>query len=151
MKPLIVLLGTFLVALLVIRLAQGRFDWAQAARIGMSAMLVFTAVGHVMYTKGMEMMVPAFIPAKTTMVYGTGIIEVLAAIGLLVPQFRVLTAWLLIVFFILVLPANVLAAVKQVNYQKGDFSGAGTSYLWFRVPLQVLFIVWTYLCSVKAG
>ncbi|MGV3768352.1 MAG: hypothetical protein ACO1NW_19645 [Chitinophagaceae bacterium] len=151
MKPLIVLLGTFLVALLVIRLVQGRFDWAQAARIGMSAMLVFTAVGHIMYTKGMEMMIPAFIPAKTAMVYGTGIMELLAATGLLIPQFRVLTAWLLIVFFVLVLPANVLAALKQVNYQKGDFSGAGPSYLWFRVPLQVLFIVWTYLCSIKAG
>ena len=72
MKPLIVLLGTFLVALLVIRLVQGKFDWAQAARIGMSAMLVFTAIGHIVYTRGMEMMIPAFIPAKTAMVYGTG-------------------------------------------------------------------------------
>ena len=83
------------------------------------------------------------------MVYFTGFIEIFAAIGLQIPSVRVLTAWLLILFFVLLLPANINAAIKHVDYQKGTFEGSGTNYLWFRVPLQILFIVWTYMSSIK--
>lgn len=34
--------------------------------------------------------------------------------------------------------------MKKVDYQKGDYSGNGLGYLWFRVPLQVFFLVWIY-------
>ena len=115
----------------------------------MSCMLVFTSIGHFIYTKGMVMMMPDFIPFKTEMVYFTGIIEIAAAIGLLIPKLRVLTAWLLIAFFILLLPANINAAIKHIDYQTGTFAGDGVGYLWFRIPLQILFIVWTYMSSIK--
>ena len=149
MAPLIVLLTTFVIALFIIRLTRKHYDIALAARIALSVMLLFTAIGHFAYTKGMAMMLPPFIPYKTQMVYFTGIVEILAAIGLQVPKFRVLTAWLLILFFILVLPANIYAAIHQIDYQKGNNEGKGTGYLWFRVPLQILFIAWTYLCAIR--
>ena len=149
MAPLIVLLITFVIALFTIRLTRKHYDIALAARIALSVMLLFTAIGHFAYTKGMAMMLPPFIPYKTQMVYFTGIVEILAAIGLQVPKFRVLAAWLLILFFILVLPANIYAAIHQIDYQKGNNEGKGTGYLWFRVPLQILFIVWTYLCAIR--
>ena len=110
----------------------------------MSVMLLFTAIAHFAYSKGMAMMLPAFIPFKTLIVYLTGVIEIMAAIGLQLDYLRVTTAWLLIIFFILILPANIYAAKAQVDYQKGDLTGNGTTYLWFRIPLQILFIVWTY-------
>jgi uncharacterized membrane protein len=115
----------------------------------MSAMLLFTAVGHFAFTKGMAMMLPPFIPYKTEIVYLTGIIEIAAAVGLLIPNLREITAWLLIAFFVLILPANIYAAVKQIDYQKATFEGNGLTYLWFRVPLQILFIIWTYLSAIK--
>jgi uncharacterized membrane protein len=115
----------------------------------MSVMLVFTAIAHFAFTKGMAMILPDFIPYKTAIVYLTGIIELAAAIGLFIPRFRVMTAWLLIVFFILILPANIYAAINHINYQTGNPGGPGLTYLWFRIPLQILFIVWTYLSSVK--
>lgn len=80
-------------------------------------------------------MVPNFIPFKTEMVYLTGVIEIVATIGLFIPGLRVLTAWLLIVFFVLMLPANIYAAINHINYQKGTFDGHGLNYLWFRIPL----------------
>lgn len=94
-------------------------------------------------------MLPEFIPFKTETVYLTGVIEIIAAIGLFIPNLRVVTAWLLIAFFILILPANIYAAVKHINYQKGTFDGNGLTYLWFRVPLQFFFIVWVYLSAIR--
>ena len=151
MAPLIVLLATFLLAYLTIRMIRKESDLALAARIAISVMLLFTSLGHFMYTKGMAMMMPDFIPYKTGHVYATGVIEILAAIGLQVRRFRVPTAWLLILFFVVVLSANINAAMKGINYQKGTFDGEGPGYLWFRVPLQILFMAWSYISSIKYG
>ncbi|MBD0368852.1 MAG: DoxX family protein [Flavisolibacter sp.] len=151
MKPLVVLLVTFVIAIIAIKAIRKDYKVALSARIAMSVMLLFTSIGHFIYTEGMAMMMPDFVPNKKQMVYTTGIIEILAAIGLQIPRVRVLTAWLLILFFVLVLPANINAAIKHVDYEKGTLEGSGTNYLWFRVPLQILFIVWTYLSSVKFG
>jgi uncharacterized membrane protein len=71
------------------------------------------------------------------MVYLTGVVEILVAISLL------------ICLFILLLPANIYAAIKNVDYQTATYNGPGLSYLWFRVPLQILFIVWAYLSAVE--
>ena len=148
MKPLVVLFVSFCVSLIAIKVFRGQYDAAMSARIAMSVMLVFTSTAHFAFTKGMTMMMPAFIPFKKQLVYLTGIIEIIAAVGLQLPALRVLTAWLLIVFFVLLLPANINAALRRVDYQKGTLTGSGVNYLWFRVPLQVLFIVWTYLSAI---
>lgn len=139
----------FAVSLFVTGVFRSSYDLALSGRVAMSIMLLFTAVAHFAFTKGMAMMLPEFIPFKTATVYLTGIIEIAAAIGLFIPNFRAVTAWLLIGFFVLILPANVYAAVKHINYQKGTFDGSGLLYLWFRIPLQILFIVWTYLSAIK--
>lgn len=149
MKPLIVLLIVFIVSLVVTRIAYGHFEFAISGRIAMSAMLLFTAIGHFAFTKGMAQMLPAFVPFKTAIIYLTGIIEIGAAIGLMFPISSVATAWLLIVFFILILPANIYAAIHHIDYQKGTFDGNGLTYLWFRIPLQIVFVVWTYLSAIK--
>jgi uncharacterized membrane protein len=148
-KPLIVLLASFVIALGVTKLATGNFDVALSGRIAMAIMLAFTSVAHFVFTRGMEMMIPPFIPYKKAMVYLTGIIEIAAAVGLLIAGTRTITAWLLILFFILLLPANIYAAIKHVDYQKGSFDGSGVNYLWFRVPLQILFILWIYFFAIR--
>jgi uncharacterized membrane protein len=112
-------------------------------------MLIFTAIAHFAFSPGMEMMLPSFIPYKPAVIYFTGVIEFAAAIGILIPGLRVVTAWLLIAFFILILPANIYAAIKNVDYQKAAYDGNGLNYLWFRLPLQLFFIVWTYLFAIK--
>src|SRR5690606_28612006 len=124
-------------------------DFALSGRMAMSAMLVFSAIGHFAFTNGMSLMLPEFIPFKTEVVYLTGVIEIIFAIGLFFPNYRILTAYLLITFLILVLPANIYASIKHVDYQKATLDGNGLTYLWFRIPLQVLFIVWTYLSAIK--
>lgn len=149
MKPLFVLIVTFAIAAVAGKFTQNAYNFALSARIAMAVMLLFTAIGHFVFTKGMAMMVPNFIPFKTGAVYLTGLIEIAAAIGLFIPGLRVVTAWLLIVFFVAMLPANINAAVQEINYQKGTLDGHGVTYLWFRVPLQLLFIAWVYLSAVR--
>lgn len=114
----------------------------------MSAMLIFTAIGHFAFTKGMSAMIPDFFPIKSEIVLATGILEILLAVGLLFPNYRTLTGWILIIFFLLLLPANINASLQNLNYQTGEFDGPGLFYLWFRVPLQVVFIVWVYVSAI---
>jgi uncharacterized membrane protein len=149
MKPLIVLLSTFAIALFVLKLTKGAFEYALSGRIAMAAMLLFTAIGHFAFTKGMAAMLPDFIPAITEVVILTGVLEIFLSIGLLLPNYRHTIAWVLIIFLILILPANIKAAIENINYQTGESNGEGLNYLWFRIPLQVFFLLWTYLTSIK--
>lgn len=148
METQITLLGTFAISLITLKIICKRYEFALAGRIAMSVMLVFTSIGHFIYTKGMALMID-FMPFNVEIVYLTGIIEILAAIGLLLPKFRVRTGWFLIVFFILLLPANIYAAIKQVNLATATFDGNGINYLWYRIPLQILFIAWVYLSTIR--
>lgn len=148
MKPLIVLLTGFGISLIIVKVWNGSWQFSMAGCIGMSIMLLFTAVGHFVFSKGMEMMLPPFMPFKKAVVYATGLIELAAAIGLLLPTYRQLTGWLLILFFILILPANIYASLRNVNYQKATYDGPGHDYLWFRIPLQLLFIAWMYWFAI---
>ncbi|MBC8766605.1 hypothetical protein H4O18_01240 [Arenibacter sp. BSSL-BM3] len=149
MKPLIVLLVSFLMALLVLNLRSKKIQWPLAGRIAMAVMLLFTSLGHFMFTEGMTAMMPEFIPMKKEMVFATGVLEILFAIGLLIPKLKVGTAWLLLLFFILILPANIKAAMENINYQTGELNGNGPNYLWFRIPLQMFFIIWVYFTAIR--
>ncbi|ULT23806.1 hypothetical protein KUH03_32420 [Sphingobacterium sp. E70] len=64
MKPLFVLLTVFLISNLVIRQYKGDMDYHLAGKIALAATLLFTSLGHVIYTKGMVLMLPDFIPLK---------------------------------------------------------------------------------------
>ncbi|NVN17081.1 hypothetical protein GUA46_01900 [Muricauda sp. HICW] len=149
MKPLVVLIGTFIVSTLILKVFKRNLDLQLAGRIAMSCMLVFTAIGHFAFIGGMETIVPSFIPFKKAVVLITGFMEVLFAIGFLLPKYQKQTACLLIVFFILILPANIKAALEEINYQTGEMNGPGIDYLWFRVPLQFFFMLWVYFASIR--
>ena len=123
MKPLIVLLVVFGLAIVVFKLVSGEYNLVLSGRIAMAVMLLFTAIAHFKFNQGMAMMLPEFLPYRSVMVYFTGIVELVAAVGLLLPGFSVFTGWLLIVFFILILPANIYAALHNVDYQNGTFNG----------------------------
>ncbi|MEJ0104412.1 MAG: hypothetical protein WDO19_18400 [Bacteroidota bacterium] len=148
MKPFVVLLIVFALSVGATRIIEGEIDYSLSGRIAMAAMLLLTASGHFMFAKGMAAMIPRFIPFKKEIVLVTGIIEIVAAIGLLISKVQHLTAWLLILFFILILPANINAAIKRIDYQKGTLDGPGLNYLWFRVPLQLFFIAWIYFFAI---
>lgn len=148
MKPFIVLIVTFLISLTILKLTTDTYDLQMAGRIAMAVMLLFTSIAHFKFVKGMTMMIPDFIPNKKLVVYATGFVEIVAAICLLFTSTHKFTAWFLILFFIFLLPANVNAALKKVNFENGTYTGNSISYLWFRIPLQIFFIAWVYFSSI---
>ncbi|HEV8506033.1 MAG TPA: hypothetical protein VGQ53_11555 [Chitinophagaceae bacterium] len=144
MKPLIVLLVTFGITTTISKIFYHQWNVEFAGNFAMSIMLFFTAMAHFAFNKGMAMMLPSFVPFKRQTVHATGLIEILAGIGLLVKPYRHMTSILLIIFFVLILPANIYAAINKVNYEKGNHSGNDVRYLWFRIPLQIFFIEWVW-------
>lgn len=148
METLITLLGTFSISLLIQKIWLKEYKFALAGRIAMAAMLVLTTIGHFLFAKGMAMMI-SFLPFPTAIVYITGFIELIAAIGLLLPKYKTPTGWFLILFFILLLTANIYAAANHINIETGTNDGEGLNYLWFRIPLQLLFIVWVYWSAIR--
>jgi len=148
MKPLIILIIAFLASLLATKLFLGNVDIALAGRVAMSIMLLVTAIGHFAFAHGMTLMIPEGIPFKREIVYFTGVDEIAAAVGLMIPEFQNVTGWLLIIFFIVILPANINAAKENIDFVKGNTDGKGPEYLWFRIPAQIFFIAWVYYFAI---
>ena len=114
--------------------------WAGATRYALATMLLFTASAHFTKMKNdLVRMVPDWIPRPMALVYFTGVCEIAGAMGLLVPNVRQAAGLALIVFFIVVFPANVKAARTGVG-----LGGKRPTPLWLRASMQVLFIALTW-------
>jgi uncharacterized membrane protein len=148
MIPLLVLVGSFILLLAV----RGLFEELSTDKVGRLAfgiMLLFTGSSHFYLTQGMVMSMPPFFPVKEGLVYATGVLEVAFALALVLVKNKPLVAKLLIAFLVAVFPANVYAALNYIDIENGDYTGPGPSYLFFRVPLQLLFISWIYYFGIK--
>lgn len=136
----VALLGFRLLGLLGV----GRFvTWSASAAHAMAAMLVITASTHFVPASvtvmpnhaDMVRMVPPFVPYPEIMVYATGVLELLGAVGLVLTVTRQAAGLGLAGLFVLVLPANVYAAVTDA-----PFNGDEATPLWLRIPEQLLYI-----------
>lgn len=151
MNPLIVLLSVFSLGILLKTLSKkSNIQLAFLGKLAMSSMLLFTGIAHFTFTEGMIQMLPESIPFRLGIIHATGILEILGAIGLLVNKVSKWTGILLILFFFAVLPANIYAALNHINPTTGALDGAGPSYLFFRIPLQLFFIAWIYRFAVAS-
>lgn len=148
MKPLIVLLASFGVITFGSRIFLKDWNLEFAGNLAMCLMLILTASGHLLFTKGMEKMVPPFIPFKTLVVYITGAAEIILGLALLLHATRFPAGIALIILFLLLLPANIYAAMNHLNMENPAQKGPGPAYLWFRIPLQALFIGWIFYFSI---
>ncbi|SFT19820.1 Uncharacterized membrane protein [Mucilaginibacter polytrichastri] len=150
MKPLIVLASVFGLTMLFTYAFQQREDLFFSGRLALCVMLLFTSLAHFVFIKGMILMVPPFIPnaVKKLIVIITGLIEIAGAAGIMIAETRVTAGYLLVVFLIAMLPANVYATQRRVNMEEGDFSGPGMYYLLFRLPLQIFLIFWTFYFTI---
>ena len=147
MAPLILLISAFVVLILLNRLKGGEFiSKSFAGRAAMAFMLLFTGLAHFINSEEMIAMLPEAMPLKEEIIYATGVLELLAIPGLLVQKYSRKTSIMLILFFLCVLPANIIGSMKGV-----EFGGMekGPSYLYFRIPLQLFFISWIYYFGIR--
>ena len=141
------LIGPYLILTAVTRIwGTFRIEPHLRGRISLAIVFVFTGLGHFIMTEPMARMLPPWIPMRMPIIYITGVVELAAAAGLLVPRLCRLTGIYLIAFLILVLPANIYAAINRV--EMGGHS-MGPPYLFIRIPLQLILIIWTYWFAVR--
>ncbi len=151
MIVLLVLLTAFGIALLALKAITKVWNPWLSGCIAMCVMLCFTAMGHFVYLEGMQMMLPEAVPFKRELIILTGLLEIAGGIGLLFQRYRRWAAILLIIFFVLVLPANIYAALHHIDYQNATTGGKGPGYLWLRVPLQLVLIGWVWFFGLRAN
>ena len=139
MAPLIVMLAAWLVArsMGATGLWLEADSWSSALRIALAAMLVFTAVSHFHPRTRPDLirMVPASLPAPALLVTATGVLELIGAIGLLVPQTAPVAAYGLIALLVAMFPADVHAAREGLV-----IAGRRACRSVWRLPLQLFWI-----------
>jgi uncharacterized membrane protein len=117
---------------------------AKRARLGLTLFFMYTAIGHFIRTEDMSEMVPSSIPYRTELIYITGVLELLGAVGVWIPALVRLTGISLILMLLCLLPANIYSAINRVDF---GGHGAGPIYLLIRVPFQLFVICWTYFAT----
>ena len=137
--------GLLLASLLVFRTlgalgVEPLSDWRNAAACALALMFLFTASAHFTSTKrDLVAMVPSVFPRPELLVSVTGFLEVLGAVGLLVPATRSFAGIGLVLLLVAMFPANVAAARKGVPLR-----GKPPTPLPLRLFLQLVFIGTTW-------
>src|SRR5918995_2122448 len=113
-----VLVVAFVIAFVVGLLVPsggGRRTHRDAARLAMATAMVFSGVSHFVMPGQFVALLPEFVPAREALIFGTGVIEVLLGVGLVVPRrWRREVALILVVYLVAVFPANVYVAIAGV-------------------------------------
>jgi uncharacterized membrane protein len=136
-----IVVGVLLASLLLFRglgvLGVDLFsNWQESAAWALVVMFLFTASAHFTKTKeDLIAMVPKSFPSPRFLVYLTGVLEVLGAVGLLVPMTRSFAGLGLVLLLVAMFPANVNAARKGIQLREKL-----PTPLWLRGPMQLLFI-----------
>lgn len=129
MTNLIIMLTLMMTPYLVMR---RDFDLRSAAAVGLGLLFIFTGVGHFVQTEAMTQMLPGWLPGRTLLVYATGVLEFVIALGLFFKKSRKLAGWMAIAVLVVFFPANVFAALN--NVPMGGHAW-GPVYLLARAPL----------------
>jgi len=106
----------------------------------MSAIYIFAGVMHFLKPNVYLKMMPPMLPYPLSLVYISGIFEIVCGVLLLFPATRSFAAWLTILLLIAILPANIQMAV--------NFKRIEHPYFWvtiLRLPLQFVLIWWAWL------
>jgi uncharacterized membrane protein len=143
MAPLFILVISFLVLRAIGLLGVRRLSsWRAAGLLAVAIMFLFTGVTHFTDMKhDYAAMLPAFAPMKVSIIHLTGALQILGAVGLLIPRTRRLAGICLALLLVAMFPGNVYAALNEI-----PFRGEPPTPLWLRAPIQLFFIgmiLWT--------
>ncbi|MCZ7376926.1 DoxX family protein [Micromonospora sp. WMMC250] len=138
MAPLIALLvGSALARLAGLAGISALDGWHPALRVGLALMFTLTAVAHFVGRRRADLiaMVPPRLPRPDLLVTATGVLELVGAIGLLVPATARIAAAGLALLMLAMFPANVSAARRRLT-----LAGRPVTPLAQRAALQLVFV-----------
>jgi uncharacterized membrane protein len=137
MAPLITLLLATIAARSIGWLGVGYVnDWTAAIAVGLAAMFILTGFAHFApaLRRDLIAIVPPRLPAPGYLVTITGLLELLGAVGLLLPATRVAAAVCLLLMMLAMFPANVYAS------RMPDPPKSMTTRLPLRTAIEVVFL-----------
>ncbi|MEU7943406.1 DoxX family membrane protein [Micromonospora taraxaci] len=138
MAPLIALLvGSALARLAGLAGISALDGWHPALRVGLALMFTLTTVAHFVGRRRADLiaMVPPRLPRPDLLVTATGVLELIGAIGLLVPATARIAAAGLALLMLAMFPANVSAARRRLT-----LAGRPVTPLAQRTALQLVFV-----------
>jgi len=107
------------------------------------ALFFFVAgILHFIQDDAFAAIVPPFLPFPKLIVWVTGVMELIFAVGLILPKYRKLSGFWLAPYLLAVLPANIYMAMYNIPMGEASVS---TTTLWVRVALQfplIALILW---------
>jgi uncharacterized membrane protein len=143
---LVLMIAPYLAARVVSVRTRREVDARGAAAIGLGILFVFTGIGHFIQTDPMAQMLPPWVPARTLLVYLTGVLEFVIAVGFFVPKLRRFSGWAAAVVLVFFFPANIYAAINHVPMGGHAW---GPVYLLVRAPLQIVILFWVYWFTIR--
>ncbi|MEU4478558.1 DoxX family membrane protein [Micromonospora sp. NPDC023966] len=137
MAPLIALVAGTAAARLAGLLGVAALDgWHPALRVGLALMFLLTASAHFLSRRAdLIAMVPPRLPRPGLLVTLTGVLELLGALGLLLPATARPAAAGLALLMLAMFPANVSAARRELT-----LAGRPVTPIGARTALQVVFV-----------
>lgn len=119
----------------------------RCARIFLTLILAIAGVGHFLRPDLLMPAMPPDWPLPYFTILATGAIELAAAAGLWVgPRVRRFTGWMLVLYFLALLPVHVHVAWNRVPM----FGIDQPFWLWARIPFQAVFI-WPAWILARSG
>ena len=105
----------------------------------LAGFLLAAGIGHFVRTEEFLGQVPSFLPARTAIVYVSGVVEIALAGALVgLPRHRVKVGWVTAGFFVLVFPGNIYQAIAGTETFGLDSPGVR----WLRLTFQPIFVAW---------
>ncbi len=88
-------------------------------------------------------LVPPYLPLSHELAYISGWVQTIGAIALLFSKTRRIAGYLLILFLIVVLPANIQMAMHP------EHSSCSPVFVYLRLPLEIIMILWVYWAALR--
>jgi uncharacterized membrane protein len=114
------------------------------AQIAAALMFVLIGIMHLATPRKLTYMIDGWLTYALQLVLISGILEIVFGIGLLFQGVRTYAAWGLIGLLIVMFPANIYVAVKQLPAPGG--LPAAPWYTWSRLAFQPVYIAWVWWC-----
>ena len=113
--------------------------WRKFSLFGLSLFFIYFGIDHFINPEFYLSIMPPAFPLHVEAVYISGFFEILGGISVLIAPLRKIAGWGLVALLICVYPANIYMAITPEAFPE-----ISIELLYFRLPLQFLFIYWAY-------
>jgi uncharacterized membrane protein len=120
-------------------LVPPRSRWTQKTRwrIALAVAMAFAGLGHLLYPTPFVQHLPEWVPMRSAIVFGSGLVEIAFGVALLTRRsWQPRIGLALAAFLVAVFPGNLYVALAGIDVQ-GQPDGL---YSWIRLPFQPLYV-----------